>query len=336
MGNLWEDKLLRDHIESCLIDHCEMQGKPRNFIWRSLPGTGSTSDRGLVHVSTGNELKHFVVKRFRIPQKPFEESQNQAKREYTTLEYLQAHRGLLWRTPHPIAILPDFAVIIMEYFPGANLSTLFWQAIRLGPFSRIRKKWLLTLMRDIAAIILGMQSYGMGSDALMRADEAWYSTFIEEQIEELKRLGISSSILAGVGNRIKDALPALISEENRRFQHTDLFFNNILHEDGKYCVLDFPNACAGTRYWDVSHILVALEHYKLFRNVDTRIIDRCREEFRRNFILDDRLFGLMQLVHYCFALKVSLTALRRGVQKILLRDPRKFYEDKIQKLLDQI
>lgn len=327
-----EEKSFSAEIEIILADHLTIKNKEVKFIWGDLPGTGNTSQRRLVKVLHGEEIRRFVIKRYNIYGKP-EESSIQAKREYQVMRYLQTVKGTNWTIPCPAAYLPEHATIVMEYSIGENLNSMFWNAIRYWVLSRSHVKWFSTLITDIAKIIQNMQTISLPDEWLRNADIRWYSYFLEEQIDALGDFGVDEHRLAHIREKVSRMLPRLMSSSSPCFQHTDLYFNNILYNNGKYCILDFPNACNGTRYWDISHLLCSLDDYRLFRNVDQCIIDICRKEFLSRFDLDKCFLECMSLIHSCFSFKLAIMRSRVGVKRIFIRDPWVFYYQKIDKLL---
>jgi len=327
MNHAFGKNLIRE-IEILIAEHMKVKCEEIEFAWMALPGTGSTSERKLVRVTIGDIVYSFVIKRYMIRDRFDNESLAQSKREYDSLKFLQAHESSLWRTPTPIAYMPEQGAIIMEYFPGENVGAIFWRAVRFGMISRIHTGWIMQLINDIAIIILEIQNLKK-TTGVMPVSGEWYSSFLDEQMKALRCFGIHAQKLQRLRIKVVDALDSFLSGENICFQHTDLYFNNILYSDGRYCILDLPNSCIGTRYWDISHLMVSIEHYKLFRNVDDTIIDDCIKSFCKHFVLDPYLIEIMQLIHCCFSLKLSFMFPYKGIKKILTQDPVSFYERKI-------
>lgn len=320
-------------VESVLIDYLGIKATYPSFSWENLSGTGSTSVRNLVRVNTGNEELQFVSKRYQIEGQPTEEWFAQAKREYEVMNALAPASSGFWRTPLPIKLLHDHAAIVMEYFPGQNVNALFWKAVRMGIFSLRNQDWMLQLMGDIAKIILNMQNLESKMAVAPVVDESWYITFLEQQIGPLNQFGIEKHKLRRIQRHVEKDINLFFSNDKACFQHTDLTLNNLLFRDGMYCVLDLANTCIGTRYWDISHMIVSLEHYKLFLNVSDRLIKACIEEFSRWFILDPYLVRTMNLIHYSFSLKLSLMVQTTGLKRLLTNDAVRYYEKKIDAIL---
>lgn len=333
MHNILNDSQLKNQIEIILSGYLKHNESLLKYRWDILPGSGSTSVRALVSARVMDDIKKFVVKQYLIFNKPQEESREQAIREYKALQYLSAYSGHLWHSPHVIALIPDKAVNIMSYEEGDNISNLFWHAIRWGFLSRIELPWLISLVRDIAIIINEIQSLQNYNKMLNVSNHEWYSLFLDEHLYDLKKMGIRSALISRIRDKVYESLLELLNEKNQCFQHTDLYFNNILYCNKKYCIFDLPNACWGSRYWDISHLLMSLEDYKLYYNVDRKIIDACKEEFIRSFNLDQNLIEAMQLIHSCFSFKLNLLNYNNYMRRLFIRNPIQFYNKMIKDLL---
>jgi serine/threonine protein kinase len=313
----------------------ENTGTSPVYKWEILPGTGSTSKRELLTAITANSIKRYAIKTFVIPDKPFSESLVQAQREYTALGLVAQFSNELWQSPGPVAFLPERATIIMEYFDGINVNSLFWKNIRKSYLSRLRLKWFLSMVSDIARIVDDLHKIKQTPAGIPEAGTDWYNAFLDEQIESLIKSGVSGSLLKRVRKTFRDALPELTAEQELCFQHTDFYLNNILTNGISYCVLDMPNSVRGSRYWDISHFIISLEHYKLFRNTDSVIIDKCMEIFLEHFNLEKNLFDSMQLAHTCFSLKLCMMAPPSGMMRYLISDPSAFYINKLESIISK-
>ncbi len=326
------DQKLRTTIEKAVSENT---GTSPVYKWGMLPGTGSTSERELLFATTGNSIKRYAVKTFVIPDKPVSESRFQAQREYTALGLVAPFSNEFWQSPKPVAILPESATIIMEYFEGINVNALFWKNIRKSYLSRLHLKWFLSLVSDMSRIINDLQKIKQTPAGIPEAGIDWYNAFLDEQIEDLLRLGVNGSFLQRARKAFRDALPVLTAEQELCFQHTDLYLNNILTNGFSYCVLDMPNSVRGSRYWDISHFMISLEHYKLFRNTDSGIIDKCMAVFLEHFNIEKKLFDSMQIAHTCFSLKLSMMTPPSGIMRCLMSDPSAFYISKLKSIISK-
>ncbi len=327
------DQELKTTIEKAVSENT---GTSPVYKWGILPGTGSTSERNLLLAITGNSFKRYAIKTFVIPDKPASESRIQAQREYTALGLVAPFSNEFWKSPKPVALLPESATIIMEHFDGINVNAIFWKNIRKSYLSRVQLKWFLSLVSDMSRIINDLQKIKQTPAGIPEAGIDWYNAFLDEQIESLIKSGVSGSLLERVRKTFRDAMPALTAEQELCFQHTDLYLNNILTNGISYCVLDLPNSVRGSRYWDISHFMISLEHYKLFRNTDSGIIDRCMAMFLENFNFEETLFDSMQLAHTCFSLKLSMMAPPSGMMRCLMSDPSAFYISKLESIISKL
>lgn len=329
---LFDNRIIQE-VELAITRYLSASDASVKATWESLAGTGSTSLRSLVIIDLDNKLYRFVVKRFQILDKPEDESRLQAQREFNGLKKLNTIKSNLWHTPYPVSFLEEYSTIIMEYFPGTSLNALFWHHIKRWRFSRRYLPWFLSIMNDVANIILEIQDEKDLNMVLDQADEGWYKLFLDEQLRVLKEYGVQKYLLDAIAIKVKDALPAIVDPHNQCIQHSDLYLNNLLYSSGHYCVVDLPNTCIGTKYWDISHMLSSLEDYKLLRNIDAKIIDTCKSEFLGKFSLEPYLLECMLLIHYCLSFKLSLMTYQGWMKKVIKRRPAEFYHKRISELL---
>jgi len=313
------------------------QGPALSFAWEPLLTSGSTSSRKQVNVATegaGHPGLSFVMKKYEIPDKPFEESQQQARREYEALRTLWNIERQGWRIPEPVAFLPEYAIVIMAYCNGQTASQYFWSMVKPFVFSRLNLERIRGFIKDIGGVLLELQDAPVEGGVWQTVGPDWYLAFLEEQLAALQSFNVRKSQVDAVRERVASMLPQLLGSEARCFQHTDFYLNNILMDGETIVVLDFPNSCIGTKYWDISHFLVSLDDYRMFRNVDQGVIGICKDEFESIFGLDRALLRSMMLVHTCFSFKLMTMKTRRGLRGALVRDQKKYYGSVLEELLD--
>lgn len=318
----------------------ERGAAPERFDWQPLTGTGSTSRRSLLVARISGDRDEgtlgFVVKRYAIPGAGEETCREQAQREYAALRFLAGKGGGVWHAPAPVAFLPESATIVMEHCAGENLNRSFWSAIRGSWLARLRADAIESLVRDTGVVLRALQGCEVEDSGLPVADAGWYTAFLDEQLAALGERGVPERLRGRIRARVVEALPEMLSPRFRCFQHTDFYFNNLLRTDRGICVLDFPNACVGTAYWDVSHLLVSLEDYKRFRNVDPVLIDRCKEAVTRLFGLEGDRLRTMQLVHHAFSFQLSHGAQGGRVRRLLTRRAGPHYLPRLTALLEDL
>lgn len=301
-----------------------------------LSAVGSTSNRFLLTFKDGKSDRQFVVKRYQILGQPEAESRAQAQREYTALYHLQSISSALWSAPELIAFSEEYATLIMSYCPGRNVNEVFWNAIKWPFLSSHKNKTIKAVMNHVALIIKDLQ---LMEDCAANFPQSspWLSgNLFEALIDSLLRKGVDDMMLFDVQQCVKTNLDIILAPANRSFQHTDLYFNNIIFDGNRYFILDFPNACYGSRYWDISHMVVSLEDYKIFRNVSAKAIDNCKEIFLEHFNIDSSLLQIMNLLHYCFSFNIRVNNNRSGIKKVLMKETAAFYENRIRTILDGV
>ena len=322
---LWMKKEISDYIG----------GYIENFKVLPLPGVGSTSQRSLIEVRDNQKSHLFVIKRYMIPGETDAECRRQAQQEYTVLLHLKAYPVKLWSVPEPVGFRFEDATIIMGFCPGENVHEIFWNNIKKSIFSRRNSPWLIQMMTDIAMILKDIQSIKIISENFVTETSDSYLESFFKVINALREQDIDLHFLQAIQNRFVNDLPALLTEEHKVFQHTDMYFNNIIRNNQKYYLLDFPNSCNGSIYWDISHMLVSLEDYKIFRNVDRKMIDACKNEFLKHFSVDTRLLHTMNLFHYCFSFNIKIKNHISGLKKIMTHSVPRFYKSKINQILSE-
>ena len=322
-----------DWIRNELVKHTGIK-TIISFDTAPLSAAGNTSRRFLTTISDNKSAQRFVVKRYQIPGQSEAESINQAQREYLALLHLKSVSSALWSTPDPISFSEEYATLIMSFCPGYNVGEIFWNSIKWPFLSFQNKSEIKEIINHVALIIKDMQSMEDCDDLFPESSPLLSGKFFQKLIDSLQEKGVDGKMLIDAQQRVENNLDAIMALENRSFQHTDLYFNNIIYDRARYFILDFPNACYGSRYWDISHMIVSLEDFKIFRNVAGKAIDNFKESFLEHFNVDASLLKTMTLFHYCFSFNIRTNYSIPAYKKMLMKDVQLFYESRIRTILN--
>lgn len=335
-------KNIKNDVEKSLSEY--LLGKYEKHIseynWDNLSGTGSTSKRFLISPAPKEHLPiqdhSFVIKKFIIDDDQ-EKSRRHAENEYKCLLTLSRFQdNNIWITPAAIEYLPAHALIIMGYCSGQNVGYTFWNLVQKSFYSRRNLKEILHLIDLVATALLAMQKDLKNVTLpVSQFDKSLF--FLHKQIDDI-------SVIKGTNatweNRLIDfvfeTLPEAYETVNLAFQHSDYTLNNLIQSKDKIAILDFPKSCWGTKFWDISHMIITLEDFKICRNVDKKIIDACKDRFLSHFHAEKRILTAFQLINLCFSYKINLMNSPNRIKKLLIRNPVPFYEKRILECLKSL
>lgn len=283
------------------ITHPGMQVRPLSTVSRG------NSNILRIQLQSDEENQYLLMKAYKHYQGfPRQEMVGWLKKDYTTMERLYTHwqNSSKFAIPRPIACYPDLLILVMEEWPGKDLTVVLKQEAHLFPSENTMER-----LEHLCYLCGEWVKAHQNSDFVKEHPATFYlATFLDYIDIRLRNLvqcpGVPldelfrKQILQYVQRRWPDLDP---SETRTVDVHGDYAPCNVMTDGAKLIIIDFTSYGRGSIYQDLSRFYHQLDMYlfkPIFRPKVIRRLQRALlDGYEPKLEVEHPLFELMLVRH---------------------------------------
>jgi hypothetical protein len=261
----------------------------------------------------GLYLKHYRA----LPGEPPDLMERQVSSEYSQM--LRAHKGLADRdtlaAPRPIAAFPDLHVFVAAEAGGTSLRGLMRRA---SVWERDGRR-LARALRGAGAWLQAYQGLPVTAEPLDPGKMRSYTEFRLGRLRAARHRVVTDRDLDRLRGALEHWLAQLRAEDLSPFQvHGDFNPENVLVHEGRITVIDYSQAHAGARYYDLVQMYLQVERLKARlsfpRGLAARIQQALLDGYGQPAVTSEPLFRLLVIEQLaCYLRRITERPPRRAM-----------------------